>query len=95
SIISDRGKRNLKTLASDRAKEFHPIDASMIVLTYPEESKSLDNPLQIRLMRRIRAIPLGQRRFWTRLFEFAQQVGGGSLDDVMTLYKMRDEQTIV
>lgn len=37
-------------------------------------------------------IPKGQRRFWKTAYNFALKVGGGQLDDVIALYRSKQNQ---
>jgi len=91
NIFSDRGKINLERLASDRVLE-HDLcrHADHIVVSYPEESQGTD-PLFLAIDRRSRHWPAGERRFWTRLYDFAAARGGGNLDALIADYKREQD----
>ncbi len=87
-IYSERGSTNLRRLASSNALDFDPSDdANIGMITYREESKGVSSPLYIRLLRRSRLVPLGQREYWQAAFLFAQNAGGGNLDEVIANYR--------
>ena len=89
-LFSKRGKMNLKRLANDRIREYEisedDLDFSWM---YPEESKSVDNPIGIWIERRLQKSPSGTGQHWEFLYRYAVEHGGGNLDDLVAC-RMQD-----
>lgn len=88
STFSHRGIINLTTLASKEARHWHDCnyDNTIARISYLDESNTL-SPLKIRVERRCKKNPIGQKIFWKTLFAYATEHGGGNLDMLIQQYR--------
>lgn len=91
-LFSERGHRNLKSLVHPDVQSFEILSEETnfhLVLGVNDS-----NPIsRIHLERRYREIPAGRRQFWQTAYQFAANIGGGSLDAVMEKYRRSAKQT--
>ena len=93
-VFSDRSQQILFQLASDRARNHRHDCLGSAMITYWEDSKSRQNPLHVFLLRRNRNVPLGQREFWQSAFRYASSIGGGSLERVLTQWRLATRPSV-
>lgn len=82
ALFSSRGRVSLQTLASDGALSCNLTDDEVICVLYPPR-EGVAAPGMLRLVRRSQYWPPGERRFWTSLYQYAVDRGGGNLDDLI------------
>jgi len=85
-LFSERGRRNLISLAHPEVRDFeiNPEETNIYVAFGDEEFSPIN---RIHLARRHREIPAGRRQFWQTAYQFAANIGGGSLDAVIAEYR--------
>lgn len=84
-LSDDRQKHNLIRLARNKVvnQKIKEVQTRFSV-NYLDEDTDILNSFFIE--KRHKNIPDGRRQFWQSAFQFAQSVGGGNLDEVMSLY---------
>ncbi|PTB99795.1 hypothetical protein C9993_01405 [Marinobacter sp. Z-F4-2] len=91
-IFRDRAHANLEVLASPEIKGLkkdHGRDH------YFFKYRNGDDKGFFRLEARRRTVPASERRFWQSAYRYAQEVGGGKLDDVIYSYRNRRQSDFI
>jgi len=85
-LFDDRQKYNLSRIASEEVtkRTIQPEDTIFSVNYVDDESNQLN---QFWLEKRHKIIPKGKRQFWQSAFRYAENIGGGNLDEVMSQYR--------
>ncbi len=85
-LFDDRQKYNLSRIASEEIckRSIKPEDTVFTVNQVDVESSQLN---QFRVEKRHKNIPEGKRQFWQAAFRYAENLGGGNLDEVMSKYR--------
>lgn len=85
-LFSERGRRNLISLAHPEVRNFeiNPEETSFHVAFSDEEFSAIN---RIHLERHHREISASRRQFWQTAYQFAANIGGGSLDAVIAEYR--------
>jgi len=82
-LFSSRGLSILSDLASEKAKASETNDSTRWYVTYGLKSHGEGYVDQISVQRTPRLLPKGVRLFWKQIYAFAQDNGGGNLDELI------------
>ena len=89
-LFSERGRMNLRTLATPRLREFEWDEAGkgpdVLMVSWPalpDEPSSRDELVRIFVRNRSAIAGVGREQFWLKLYRFAVAHGGGTLESVM------------
>lgn len=85
-LFDDRQKYILSRIASEEitARDIKPEDTTVSV-NYIDAETDLMNTF--RLEKRHKQIPENRRQFWQSAYLFAKNMGGGNLDEIISLYR--------
>lgn len=85
-LFSERGRRNLIFLAHPEVRDFEILpEKTNLRIAFSDDDFSPIN--RIHLERRCRETPAGRQQFWQTAYQFAANIGGGSLDAVIEEYR--------
>ena len=85
-LFDERQKYNLGRIATEEVtkRSILPEDTMFSVNHLDSENNQFN---QFYLEKRHKNIPEGKRQYWQSAFSYAQSLGGGNLDDVMSQYR--------
>lgn len=87
-LFDERRKYILGLIASEAVtdRDVLPEESLFSIHYFDQVTNELQ---QLRIVKRHNNIPVGKRQFWQAAFRFAQQAGGGNLDEVMLRYRRK------